>query len=63
MLSGENIKLKTRITVLEKENERLQKTIENLELQQKPNTAFSNSRDKIRPAESTMRAIIRGLKK
>jgi hypothetical protein len=63
MLSGENIKLKTRITVLEKENERLQKTIENEDSQLKPNTAFSNSRDRMKPTDSTMRAMIRGLRK
>lgn len=56
------MKLKTRITVLEKENERLQKILDNETSQLKPNTAY-NPRDKVRPADSTLRAVIRGLRK
>jgi hypothetical protein len=61
-MTSENMKLKTRISVLEKENERLQKSIENENSQVKPNAAYAG-REKVRPADSTLRAVIRGLRK
>jgi hypothetical protein len=61
-MTSENMKLKTRISVLEKENERLQKSIENENSQVKPNNAYAG-REKVRPADSTLRAVIRGLRK
>lgn len=61
-MASENLKLKTRITVLEKENERLQKVLDNETSQLKPTTAY-NAREKPRPADATLRAVIRGLRK
>lgn len=37
--------------------------IDNDQSQTKPITAFSNSRDKMRPVDTTLRAVIRGLRK
>jgi hypothetical protein len=40
----------------------LQKVLDNESSQMKPNTAY-NTRDKVRPADATLRAVIRGLRK
>lgn len=68
LLSSENMKLKTKIMVLEKDNLKLQKVVEDESITVSQKLPLSGvgqllARDKVKAADSSLKMVIKSLKK